>query len=211
MHNRALHEVLRAFVHEAAHHLTEDVAAGAEVAFELADQGRGYSPLYCYRPLSDSFIQERAGMLARLPSYPAAARGIAELPSLEGYLQARGLARDRRDPADAALTALLCVMWAEGTDFTFDPERFTAAYEELERLGYAGSSLSTVVAPVEGLVLESEQVSLGGGLSLMRGGRLADAPSELRGDGYSTLAVLELHAGRAPADDRRAAARRRRP
>jgi len=195
MHNRALHEVLWAFVHEAAHHLTEDVAAGAEVAFELAEQGRGHSPLYCYRPLSESFIQERAGMLARLPSFPAAARGISELPSLEGYLQARGLPRDRREPAEAALTALLGAMWSGGNDFTFDPDRFETAYEELERLGYAGSSLSTVVAPVDGLVLESEHVPLGGGLSLMRGARLPDAPAELRGDGYSTLAVLELHAG----------------
>lgn len=195
MHNRGLHEVLTAFVQEAAHHLTEDVAAGAEVPFELAEEGHGYAPLYCYRPMSDSFIQERAGMLTCLPSFPAAARNLAELPSLQGYLQSRGLPRDRRDPAEAALTALLCAMWGNGADFVFDAQRFDAAYEELERFAYAGSSLSTVIAPVEGLVLESEQVALGGGLTLVRGSRLPDLPSELRGDAYATVAVLELHGG----------------
>jgi hypothetical protein len=195
MHNRALHEVLEAFVHEAAHHLTEDVSAGAEIPFELADQGRGHPPLYCYRPMSDSFIRERVGKLSRLPSFPAAARGVAELPGLEGYLHARGLPWDRRDPAAGALTALLCAMWGEETDFAFEDKRFEAVFGELERLGYAGSSLSMVVAAVEGLVLGSEQVPLGGGLSLVRAGRLADLPADLRGDLHATLVVLELHAG----------------
>lgn len=195
MHNRALHEVLSAFVHEAAHHLSEDVAAGGEIPFELADQGHGQAPLYCYRPMTDSFINERVGMLAHLPSYPSAARALAELPNLQGYLHAHGLTRDRRNPADVALTALLCAMWADGTQFTFDSERFASAYDELERLGYAGSSLSEVVAPIEGLVLESEQVALGGGLSLVRAGRLSELPAELRGDGYATVARLELHSG----------------
>src|SRR3954464_10496254 len=72
MHNRALHDTLAAFVEEAAWQLAEEVAAGAEVPFELIEQGRASAPLYCYRPLTDRFIAEHLGMLERLPSYPAA-------------------------------------------------------------------------------------------------------------------------------------------
>ena len=76
MHNRALHDTLAAFVEEAAWQLAEEVAAGAEVPFELIEQGRASAPLYCYRPLTDRFIAEHLGMLERLPSYPAAAQGL---------------------------------------------------------------------------------------------------------------------------------------
>ena len=40
MHNRALHDTLAAFVEEAAWQLAEEVAAGAEIPFELIEQGR---------------------------------------------------------------------------------------------------------------------------------------------------------------------------
>jgi hypothetical protein len=200
MHNRAMHDTLSAFVAEAAHQLSEEVAGGAEVSFELAEQRGAFSALYCYRPMSDAFIAERSGMLGRLPSFAGASRALADLPNLAGYLHARGVAVDRRSPGEGAVTAFLCAVWAEATDFTLDAERFEAAYEELERVGYAGCSLSVVVAPVEGLVLESDRVPLGGGLSLVRGGGVTDLPSDLRADPFATLAVLELHAdaGQAP-------------
>ena len=82
MHNRALHDSLVAFVEEASWQLAEEISGGAEVPFELIDQGRASAPLYCYRPLTGRFIAQRAGMLTRLPSYAAAARGLAALPDL---------------------------------------------------------------------------------------------------------------------------------
>ena len=65
MHNRALHDSLAAFVEEAARQLADEVNGGAEVPFELIEQGRAPSPLYCYRPLTGRFIGERIGVLAR--------------------------------------------------------------------------------------------------------------------------------------------------
>src|SRR6188472_67349 len=61
MHNRALHDTLAAFVEEAAWQLAEEVSGGAEVPFEVIEQGRASAPLYCYRPLTQRFIAERAG------------------------------------------------------------------------------------------------------------------------------------------------------
>ena len=93
MHNRALHDSLAAFVEEAAWQLAEEVSGGAEVPFELDATPTRSAPLYCYRPLTGRFIAQRVGMLARLPSYPAAAHGP------------RRAARPARLPAAAAAAA----------------------------------------------------------------------------------------------------------
>jgi hypothetical protein len=198
MHNRALHDTLAAFVEEAAWQLAEEVAGGAEVPFELitsAPAGRASAPLYCYKPLTGRFIAERIGVLGRLPSYPAAAQGLAALPDLAGYLVARGQrvpGPDARSQADAALQAFLTAMWAEATDFTWDAPRFAAAYAELEAAAYGNCSLSVVLARVEGLVIESDEVALGDGLSLVRAVTLQEVPGDLLGDDHATVAVLAL-------------------
>jgi hypothetical protein len=195
MHNRALHDTLAAFVEEAAWQLAEEVSGGAEIPFELIEEGRTSTPLYCYRPLTQRFLAERAGSLGRLPSYVAALQGMMGLPDLPSYLRARGRrppGSDPRSQADAALNAFLTAMWADANDFGFDRQRFDAAFKELEDAAYAGCSLSLVVTPVDGLVIESEEVTLGDGLALVRGVALQDAPPELRGDEYATVAVLAL-------------------
>ncbi len=203
MHNRALHDSLAAFVEEAAQQLADEVSGGAEVPFELIEQGRASSPLYCYRPLTGRFIGERIGALARLPSYPVAAQGMAALPDLGGYLKARGRrpsGPDARSHADAALQAFLTAVWADATDFTFDARRFAEAFAELETTAYDGCALSVVLAPVDGLVIESDEVPLGDGLALVRAGTLSDAPGDLGDDELATVAVLALES--AAGDDR---------
>jgi hypothetical protein len=196
MHNRALHDSLAAFVEEAAWQLAEEVAGGAEVPFELdATPGRASASLYCYRPLTGRFIAQRIGMLSRLPSYPAAAQQLAALPDLPAYLRLMNRRPDGPDPrslADAGLQAFLAALWADATDFVFDRERFAAAYAELQETAYAGCSLSVVITPVDGLVIESDEVPLGDGLSLARAATLEQAPPGLATDAHATVAVLAL-------------------
>jgi hypothetical protein len=200
MHNRALHDSLAAFVEEAAWQLADEVSGGAEVPFELVDaslSGRASGPLYCYRPLTDRFIAERTSALAKLPSYPAAVHGLAALPDLPAYLVARGRrtpSPDDRQQADAALHELLTAVWAESSDFSFEPARFEAAYAQLEETAYGDRVLSVVLAAVEGLVLESEEVALGDGIALARAEALEDVPGDLRPDEMATVAVLALDA-----------------
>src|SRR3954468_18256458 len=199
MHNRALHDSLAAFVEEAAWQLAEEVAGGGGVPFELDSTPTRSAPLYCYRPLTGRFIAQRVGMLSRLPSYPAAAQGMTALPDLSEYLQRRGRrvpAGDPRALADCALQAFLSAVWADATDFVYEADRFRVAYNELEEIAYAGSSLSVVLTLVEGLVIESEEVPLGDGLSLVRGTTLADAPAGLTDDPHATVAVLALESSR---------------
>src|SRR3954470_12706609 len=152
MHNRALHDTLAAFVEEAAWQLAEEVSGGAEVPFELIEQGRASAPLYCYRPRTGRFIAERIGVLARLASYPAAAQQLALLPDLPAYLTARGRrvpGADLRQQADAALQAFLTAVWADSNEFTFDAARFAEAFAELETGAYGDCELSVVLAAVE--------------------------------------------------------------
>ena len=197
MHNRALHDSLAAFVEEAAWQLAEEVSGGAEVPFELIEQGRASAPLYCYRPLTGRFLADRSSELAKLPSYPGAVQNLTALPDLPAYLKQRGRrtpSPDRRIQADAALQAFLTAVWAESTDFAFDTDRFQAAFGELEEAAYGDRTLSVVLAAVEGLVLESNEVQLGDGLALVRTETLKDVPDELRDDEMGTVAMLALDA-----------------
>src|SRR4051794_4511930 len=130
MHNRALHDSLAAFVEEAAWQLAAEVSGGAEVPFELIEQGRSTAPLYCYRPLTAAFIADRIGEVAKLPSYAIARSQLGQLGGLDDYLRHRGARRVPDEPdarADAALQAFLTAVWADATDFVFEPVRFQAA------------------------------------------------------------------------------------
>jgi hypothetical protein len=198
MHNRALHDTLAAFVEEAAWQLAEEVSGGAEVPFELIESSpptRASAPLYCYRPLTGRFIADRIGVLARLASYPSAAQQLAGLPDLPAYLQARGRrvpSPDARLQADAALQAFLTAMWAESTEFAFEHERFAAAFAELESTAYGNCELSVVLAAIEGLVIDVDELPLGEGLSLVRAATLQEIPLDLVGDEHAVVAMLAL-------------------
>jgi hypothetical protein len=195
MHNRALHDSLAAFVEEAAWQLAAEVSGGAEVPFELIEQGRSTAPLYCYRPLTAAFIADRVGELAKLPSYPSARSQLAGLGGLETYLLRRGI-RHVPEPAtaraDAALQAFLTAVWSDATDFVFEQKRFREAFADLEDAVYEEVSLSQVLAAVDGLVIESDRVELGEGLSLVRAAALPDAPDDLRLDAWATVACVRV-------------------
>lgn len=183
--------------------LTAETASGAEVPFELIDTSggpRGRVPLYCYRPLTGVFIEERLGLISAMPTYAPALRALGGLDGVDTYLRQRGETRipdDRRECADAALRAFLSAVFADRTEFGFDEVRFEAAYEELERALYEGRALTTVVAPLLGIALDPEtsEIGLGEGLSLISGDALEDAPPEaIWGDGEEPHVVIVLTA-----------------
>src|SRR6185503_3426942 len=77
-----------------------------------------------------------------------------------------------------ALQALLGAVFGEQTDFALDDERFARAYKQLEEALFAGRTDATVVVPVLGLDIASEEVVLGEGLSLRRADSLGGAPAD---------------------------------
>ena len=183
MRHRPLHAALSTFAEEAAWQLTEEAADGAEVPFEIVESrgARRDTPLYCYRSMTETYIRDRVGVLQLLPSYPAAARALAGLDGVGDYLRAQREPRvpvDARERADAALRVFVSRVFSEATEFVITPERLERAYAELEESLLDGRAEAVVIAPIHGLRLESPEVALGQGLSLVRGDELAGAPPE---------------------------------
>jgi hypothetical protein len=205
MRNRTLHGLLSAFAEDAGLRLAAEMANGAEIPFEVVEEPGSRSALYCYRPLTGGFIRSRMGLLDRLPSYVPAARAVSSIDGIDAYLRRRGEPRippDGRERADAVLRSFLSAVYAESSAFGFQPERFAAAYGELEAALYEGRQVATVIAPLLGLALESDELALGDGLALVRGETLADAPPEAvwaapgEGEHGAVLAVLTVEGER---------------
>lgn len=189
MRNRALHDALRNFALEAAALLTDDQKAGAEVEFDVVDEGGGRGPaLYRYEPRTGAFLSER---WARLRELPACAQACHELGAgASAWLRVNGL---RGEQAEPALQAMLERLYEDATSFGFPEERFERVYREVEVTLYRDAVRARVMAPLRGAWMDAERVELGEGLSLVRGDRF-DGPHE----NSELLCVLERDA---PADD----------
>jgi hypothetical protein len=196
----ALHELLEAFTVETAATLAGERSEGADIPFEVVEVSegrRGSPPLYCYRALTDRFIEHRMGLLSGLASYAPAARALADRSRTGSYLSmwgVDGVSEDPRERADTVLLTFLGQVFSERSDFGFDAGRFQAAYEELEKALLAGRALATVIAPLTGLALEERtwKLELGDGLSLVRGDRFQNAPPEVAWDECEQPRVLAV-------------------
>ena len=138
MRNRQLHAALAAFAEEAAFQLASDTADGAEVPFEVVELGgsRREAPLYCYRPLTASFIDERLSILGAAAVLPPAVHALAACGGLDAYLVARGESQFPAQPrarAEARAAPLPDARRSRrSSDFALSAERLARAYEELE-------------------------------------------------------------------------------
>jgi hypothetical protein len=202
--NAALHRQLETFTVDASGCLGAELAGGAEIPFEVTAERAGGRAvgraLYVYRALTGEFIASRRLALHALPSHGDAVRALAGCEALDSYLVERRAVKlpdDRHGLGEAALEAFLAAVFAERSEFGFEPAHFEAAYGELERALYEGHCTATVVSPVMGIALDPDTVELelGEGLSLIRGDALGDAPSEAvwgDGDEPNVLALLAI-------------------
>jgi hypothetical protein len=196
--NARLHDTLHAFAQDAAERLASDAADGAEVPFEVVEQRHARrASLYCYRPLTGAFIDERLSILSGLETYLPALHAVAATSGLSAYLESRGEAgvgaTGARERAEDALRLFLGRVFDESTDFVLSDVRFEAAYGELESVVCEGRAESVVVVPLLGVDLGSAELDMGDGLVLVRGDALADAPIDA-----DVFAVLSWEA--APGD-----------
>lgn len=96
VHSRLLNDALSDFAEEASRALQDELAAGAEIPFELASNRggrswrRGGGELYMYRPLTADFVKQRWRQLSALPSWSDALRALEGSHGLERYVAARG-------------------------------------------------------------------------------------------------------------------------
>src|SRR4051794_9228493 len=194
--NTRLHDALRAFADQAAQRLAADAAEGAEVPFEVVEQRHARrASLYCYKPLTGAFIDERLSILGGLETYLPAVHALGATIGVSEYLESRGetVPRDPRERAEDALRLFLARVFDDSTDFVLTDLRFESAYTELERVVCEGRTESVVVAPLLGVDLGSDELDMGDGLVLVRGEALPDAPVDA-----DVFAVLSWEA--APGD-----------
>jgi hypothetical protein len=176
MRNRGLHDALREFALEAAALLTEEQRTGAEIEFDVENEGSRHGPaLYRYRPLTERFIAERWALLRELPTCEPAATALGAGAS--AWLRVNGL---RGAQAEPALQAMLQRLYEDATSFGFPEERFERVYTEVEETLYRDTVPASAAVALHGFEMDAERVDLGDGLSLIPAARL-DAPLDPNG------------------------------
>jgi hypothetical protein len=182
MRSRQLEAALSDYFADASVYLRGEIAAGAEVPFELGSQTarRGSSAtLYCYRALTGEFISEREAALKRLPGHAEAAKLLEHFDGVDSYLAsvggeaARAKARSR---VRATVKALLEEVFDEQSDFELRPERVEAALKRLHDSTLANASELTLVASLHGVAIASAELPLTKGLRIVQRDALAELP-----------------------------------
>jgi hypothetical protein len=184
MRSRQLEASLTEFFAAAGAHLRAELAAGAEVPFEVgaegARRGRSAATLYCYRALTGQFIAEREHALERLAAHAAAAKQLERFDGLERYLasvggdaaRAKGRGRVRR-----ALQALLEEVFDEQSEFELRPERVQATLERLQDSTLAKAGELALVASLHGVTIASDELPLTKGLRILQRDALSELPN----------------------------------
>jgi hypothetical protein len=185
MRSRELYDALRRLTVEVAELLTRELEEGAELPFEVTEQGdrgaasarsRGRPVLYRYRPLTAAFIADRWAKASELESYALA---VDALGSGAGpYLRHRGM---RGADPDEALRELMGRLFEDATSFSLPEERFERIHAELDATLRGTAVSATVVAPVHGVRLSSARVEIGVGLALARRSGISAPPAALEG------------------------------
>lgn len=189
MRSRQLDAALGDYFAAAATYLREELAAGAEVPFELGTQSArrgGSATLYCYRALTGEFISEREPALKRLPGHAESAKLLEHFDGIDSYLASVGgeAARAKgRSRVRATIKALLEEVFDEQSDFELRPERVEAALTRLNDSTFASASELTLIASLHGVTIASAELPLTKGLRIVQ----RDALQELPDAGPSAL------------------------
>jgi hypothetical protein len=201
--DRALHDQLRAFAERVREQLAGRVEAGAEIAFEVAEQPGARSVLYHYRPLSGDFVRDNFEALRELEGFDPLVLALSQIEGIAAYLRSLGAGEppaSECERAEAVLKEFLARLWEEVTVFELDDQRFQRTYSELESIVHEGTFLAVALVPLLGVRLADERWDLGGGVALARGD-LCEAPAEAVWAGGheerepSTLALFTVEVG----------------
>lgn len=198
VHSKLLQDALTDFAKDASEALTAEVAAGAEIPFELESSpsrdGRGKrsgASLCIYRPLAERFVKERSSLLISLPSHDPAVRALEAFDGLELYLAAHDASPPRRSiglraRASEALLLFASEVFEGQSDFRLREERLDAALARVSAAAGPEAGFLTVVATLHGVAIVSPEIALAEGLAIARPEALSDVPEDaLWGDPWA--------------------------
>lgn len=194
MRDLVVREALESLAQDAGEALRGAVAEGAEVPYEVVEEGGTGTALYRYRQLVEPFVRSHLHLVRRLGSY-GPARSVLEAAGVaEPYLTYRGVEIPEQQAAslDEALVRFLGRLWEESSDFELDADRFEAVLAELEESVGSAARDVELVCPVLGLRMEPERVRVGEVALVTAGG--VDVPPEARRLEGSRAAGWEPHA-----------------
>jgi hypothetical protein len=208
MRSLQLQTALTDYLQAASELLTAELAAGAEIPFELGQQSsrRSGPSLYCYRPLVEEFLAERRAALETPAPYAEVEHLLGAFDGLDRYLAGLGADTTRLPRAARvrmAIASLLGQVFAEQSDFELRPERVEAALQRLEGAALASSSDVTLVAGLHGVTITSPELALTTGLTIARPEAIGGLPAGALQDGAEDEHLVVVLA--AEHDDPRAA------
>ena len=169
----ALYRALRAFCLGAFFDLGVELEQGADIPVALEEHAGPNRPtLYEYRPLVGSFVEERAGRLARREDARDALTALKEEPAAGLFARAHSADRVGEDEAlRRTILVPLLVSTAEAcSGFDWDDSAFRNAYSALEHSLFGDCRAYMALAPLVGL-------TAGGSVELGRGVRVRPAAS----------------------------------
>ncbi len=183
MRSRQLEASLTEFFAAAGAYLRAELAAGAEVPFEVGAQsgrrGSSVATLYCYRALTGEFISEREPALKRLPGHADSIKALEHFDGLDRYLASVGgeAARAKgRARVQQALKALLEEVFDDQSEFELRLDRVQATLERLQDSTLAKAGELALVASLHGVTIASEELPLTKGLRIVQRDALAELP-----------------------------------
>ena len=182
-----LHDALKEFALEAAALLTEELRSGAEIGFDVEeDGGRNGPALYRYRPLTERFIADRWPALRELP---LCAGGRRPRRRRSAWLRVNGFGANGRSPRSRPC-------WPACTrtpPASASPRSASSASTPRSRRPLPRHRARQRPSPCTAF-MDADRVDLGDGFSLVRAARL-DAP--LDPDGVACVFERDV----APGDD----------
>jgi hypothetical protein len=198
-----LYDSLRNFCLGAFRFLHLEVDEGAELPFAFEQHASpGRPPLYEYRPLVRSFVEERGGALAGRDDARLALDDLRREPAAAIFARAHAGPKPSEDEAlfHSVLLPLIVATAEACGGFDWKDDAFDAAYTELESSLFRGRHSYAAIAPLVGLSAGGE-IDLGDGIRVRvaASGELASAWPEANGllpDDFGRepdrLCVLEL-------------------
>jgi len=207
-----LHLTLRSFCLGAFVFLGRALEEGDELPFSFEEHvQRGGPALYEYRPLVRSFVEARAGALAKREDARIALEELLREPAAAIYARAHAGPRPSEEQAlyRTVLVALLISTAESCGGFDWDDIAFERAYAEWEGSLFGESRAYAAVAPLVGISVIT-QVDLGDGLRIRAAatGELARHWPEAQGllptgfgEDVDRYCVLELERGLGPAEE----------
>ena len=163
MRDLHLRHTLKQLARDASEVLTDLVAAGQEIPYEIGEPGDGFA--FCqYQPLTARFVRDNATELRALPSFREAREAMDAAELAGPYLQDAGIAppSDPGERSTLAVTYFLARLWDGSAEFEIDEDRFAAAIAEIEDCLEPDEGEVEAIVPLLGFAMPGTRLDCNG-------------------------------------------------